>query len=114
MKPSYVSLGHTPRKTKSIASVVTYDIKPLVNLALIPKKSAEFCAKTSMLAEMQNSRYKALKIELDEKLNNMNFEKLIDEMIADKVYLHSVVRRVLGKYLKKTPYIPLELRKKVR
>lgn len=99
MKPSHASNIHKSRKSNYPTSHVTYDVKPLIKMALVSKKSTEFCATTVTLLKLANSRHKRIKMQLNEKLENSSVEDFVAQLVAEKTYLHSQVRKPLGKYL---------------
>ena len=113
MKPSLASQTKKSHKSHKASSKLTYDVKPLIRMAMINKKSAEFCSKTLTLVELTNSRHHKIKMQMNERLENGSVNSLVDDLIAEKLYLHPKVRKFLGKYLVNEAEVKPDMRRNV-
>ena len=113
MKASHISTGTPLKKPQDPSSTLTFDVKPLIKIALSLKTSAEFCASTRTLAKLSNSRYKTIKVQINSIIDDDNITGFIDELIDQKAYLHPLAHKVLGKYLKASVAIDQVIRNKV-
>lgn len=113
MNRSNVATSHRSRNHRPPSSTLTFDVKPLVKIALSSKKSKAFCAKTNTLAKLRNSRYKYIKTQLLEEIEAIGMDDFVDELTLTRTYLHPSVHRAIGKHLTFTADISPVMRRKV-
>ena len=103
---------HIQHNNHALSSTITYDVKPLVKIALSHKRAKAFCMKTNTLAKHRNSRYKYVKSQLKEEIDAIGVPTFVDKLLECKAYLHPAALKALGKYLKCNE-VAFSLRKKV-
>lgn len=113
MNSSHGSEYRSLFKQKPSSSIFTYDVKPLVKIALDPRTSTDFCEKTNTLAQLNSSRCKTIKMQFNEVLADSDIESFIEELYDKKSYLNPFIHKKLGKYLTSTHDIKQETRRKV-